>query len=156
MRRDTLSLYPKQPRLIHIPTLCIAPIGCFIKMQRTREKKSKKTFQTLAGLQQEKEINAALSHEYTVWFLASPFLCTKSDYEKKISSLILLQFAINLVESFLLTSLVLKEARICFDFQPSVLRCTRFTNVSKGFQIQIRSDTNSERLAECISISFYK
>ena len=36
--------------------------------------------------------------------------------KKKISSLILLQFAINLVESFLLTSLVLKEARICFDF----------------------------------------
>ena len=39
---------------------------------------SKETGRTLAG-----KGNAALSYEHTVWFLVSPFLCTKSGYEKK-------------------------------------------------------------------------
>lgn len=62
----------------------------------------------------------SVSHEQTVWFLCvSISLYQVRPAIMKISSSILLHFAINLVKGFIITSAVLNEARISFfDLQP--------------------------------------
>lgn len=97
----------------------------------------------------------SVSHEEPVWFPCPISLYQVRPPMVKTSSLILLHFAINLLKGFAITSPGLNEAGMSFDLQPFVLRCMRFINVSKGFQIQIYSDTNSKTLTERL-LSLYK